>query len=43
MEFFWESVTNILNQLVRFGEKIVDDVVEEMVLNALFESYEYYV
>ncbi len=43
MELFLESITNILNQLVRFGEKIVDDVVVEMVLNALFESYEYYV
>ncbi len=43
MELFLESITNILNQLVRFGEMIFDDVVVEMVLNALFESYEYYV
>jgi len=43
MEFFLEFVIDFLNQLAKFGEKIVDDVVVEMVLNALFESYEYYV
>jgi hypothetical protein len=42
MECFLEFVTDLLNQLVRFGEKIVDDVVVEMVVNALLESYEYY-
>lgn len=38
-----EFVTNIFNQPADFGEKIVDDVVVEMVLNALPKSYEYYV
>jgi len=42
MEKKLEFVINIFNQLVGFGEKIVDDVVE-MVLNALPTSYEYYV
>ncbi len=40
---FLESITNILNRLSRFGEKMVDYVVVEMVLNTLLESYEYYV
>jgi hypothetical protein len=35
MEFFLKSTTNILNQLVGFGKKIVNDVIVEMVLNAL--------
>jgi len=43
MEKKLEFVINIFNQLVGFGEKIVDDVVVEMVLNALPTSYEYYV
>jgi hypothetical protein len=43
MEMFLESITNILNRLSRFGEKMVDYVVVEMVLNTLLESYEYYV
>jgi hypothetical protein len=43
MEIFLEFVTDLLNQLAKFGEKIVDDVVVEMVLNTLLESYEYYV
>ncbi len=38
-----EFVINIFNQLASFGEKIVDDVVMEMVLNPLPTSYEYYV
>jgi hypothetical protein len=43
MEIFFKSVINLLNRLVNFGEKIVDDVVVKMVLNALLEIYEYYV
>jgi hypothetical protein len=43
MEMFLESITNLLNQLASFGEKIIDDVVVKMVLNALPEIYEYYV
>jgi hypothetical protein len=38
-----EFVIDLLNQLADLGEKIVGDVVVEMVLNALPESYEYYV
>lgn len=43
MKFFLEFVTDLLNQLADLGEKIVDDVVMEMVLNTLPKSYEYYV
>jgi hypothetical protein len=43
MEIFFKSVINLLNRLANFGEKIVDDVVVKMVLNALLEIYEYYV
>jgi len=43
MKLFLEFVTNLLNQLADLGEKIVDDVVVEMVLNALPKSQEYYV
>jgi hypothetical protein len=35
MKMFLEFVINILNQLASFGEKIVDDVVVKMVINAL--------
>jgi hypothetical protein len=43
MEKNLDFVNNIFNQLVGFGEKIVDDVVVEMVLNTLPKSYDYYV
>ncbi len=43
MEFFSKFVVNLLNRLASFGEKIVDDVVVKMILNALLEIYKYYV